>query len=153
MLVHRMTSGECRTLLARARYGRLACARADQPYIVPISLHYDIEDDSVYGFSTVGRKIRWMRDNPLVCLEVEEIVSRTEWQTVIALGRYEEVLRTGPGAALRQRAMELFGRHRDWWLPGAAKVASDEPHTVPVVYRIRLGRITGRRASAAPQSG
>lgn len=153
MLIHRLTAKECRSVLARVRHGRLACARADQPYIVPLSIYLDPEDNVVYGFSTVGQKIRWMRDNPLVCLEVEEIVSRTQWTTVVAFGRYEEISRTGPGAALRHRAMELFANQRDWWLPGTATVSPGDQHPVPVVYRIRLGRMTGRRAERPPTSG
>ena len=152
MLVHRMSPGECRGLLARARLGRLACARSEQPYVVPVSIYYDVEDDAVYGFATMGKKIRWMRDNPLVCLEVEEIVSRADWRTVVAFGRYEEILRTGPGEAQRQRALELFGRQRDWWLPAAANVAAAEPRSMPVIYRIRLTRITGRRSGARPSA-
>jgi nitroimidazol reductase NimA-like FMN-containing flavoprotein (pyridoxamine 5'-phosphate oxidase superfamily) len=145
MLVHRMTSAECRIVLERARYGRLACARFDQPYVVPISIFYDIEEDAIYGFSTVGRKIRWMRDNPLVCVEIEEIESRADWRTVVVFGRYEELLSNGPGADLRERAMQLFGRRRAWWLPGAAKLEAAEPRPMPVIYRIRIGRMTGRR--------
>ena len=146
MLVHKLTTAECRTVLAASRYGRLACARSEQPYIVPVSIYLDPDANFVYGFSTVGQKIRWMRDNPLVCLEVEQIVSRTKWTSVVAFGRYEEIPRTGPGDDLRRRATELFGKQVEWWLPGTATLSSGEQHTVPVVYRIRLGRMTGRRA-------
>lgn len=47
--------------------------RFDQPYVVPIHLSLDAERSCVYAFSTVGQKILWMRENPQVCLEVEEI--------------------------------------------------------------------------------
>jgi len=149
MLVHKLTASECREVLARARLGRLACVHSDQPYIVPVSVHFDPDDNALYGFSTLGQKIRWMRENPLVCVEVEEIVSRRHWTTVVAFGRYEEIPRTGAGAALRRRAAELFGKQSEWWLPGAATVTGAEPHPIPVVYRIRLKRVTGRRVSPA----
>ena len=90
MLVHKLTAAECREVLAKARLGRLACARANQPYVVPISVYFDPDEHVLYGFSTVGQKIRWMRENPLVCVEVEEIVSRRHWTTVVAFGRYDE---------------------------------------------------------------
>lgn len=140
-----MTAAECRTVLARVRVGRLACVREDQPYIVPVALYLDPDDDVVYGFSTVGQKIRWMRDNPLVCIEVEEIISRANWTTVIAFGWYEEIPRAGPDADVRRRATELFGTQSDWWLPGTATLSSGEQPAVPVIYRIRLGKVTGRR--------
>ena len=28
--------------------------------------------------------------NPLVCVEVDEVLSHAEWQSVVVLGRYEE---------------------------------------------------------------
>ena len=146
MIVHTLTAAECREVLARARYGRLACARSEQPYIVPVSIFFDAGDQAVYGFTTLGQKIRWMRENPRVCLEVEEVASRTRWVSVVALGRYEEIPRTGQGAELRQRATELFGKEAEWWLPGTASLSTGEQPTVPVVYRIKLGKITGRRA-------
>lgn len=145
MIVHKMTPAECRAVLARVRLGRLACVREDQPYIVPVALYLDPDDHVVYGFSTVGQKIHWMRDNPLVCIEVEEIVSRTHWATVVAFGRYEEIPRSGPGADARRRATDLFGTQVDWWLPGTATLSSGEQPTVPVIYRIRLGKVSGRR--------
>ena len=48
---------ECRAALGRVNFGRLACARDNQPYIVPIYFAYD--GHHVYGFSTPGQKIDW----------------------------------------------------------------------------------------------
>ena len=41
MLIREMTEGECRDMLNRLSFGRLACARDNQPYVVPISFAYD----------------------------------------------------------------------------------------------------------------
>ena len=43
MIIHEMTEDECRTALERVSFGRLACARDDQPYVVPIYFSYDGE--------------------------------------------------------------------------------------------------------------
>jgi nitroimidazol reductase NimA-like FMN-containing flavoprotein (pyridoxamine 5'-phosphate oxidase superfamily) len=145
MLVHTMTDADCRRVVARAHFGRLACVSGDQPYIVPVAIHLDPDEPFLYGFSTLGQKVRWMRANPRVCVEVEEIVSRKSWTTVIVFGRYQEIPRSGPGAGIRQRAALLLGKQAEWWLPGAARVSSGEEHGVPVLYRIRIGRMTGRR--------
>ena len=32
-----------------------------------------------------------MRENPKVCLEVEEIGDKSHWTTVLVIGRYEEI--------------------------------------------------------------
>ena len=92
MLIQSMTRQASMELLARAKVGRLACAHEGQPYITPMSFIY--EPGCLYSFSTVGQKITWMRANPLVCVEVEEVVNRWDWATVIVLGRYEELTKT-----------------------------------------------------------
>jgi nitroimidazol reductase NimA-like FMN-containing flavoprotein (pyridoxamine 5'-phosphate oxidase superfamily) len=145
MLVHKMTDAECRSVFARAQYGRIACVSGEQTYIVPEAIYLDPDEPFLYGFSTVGQKVRWMRANPRVCVEVEEIVSRKSWATVILFGRYQEIPRSGPGGAIRQRAAQLLGKQAEWWLPGAARLAAGDEHGVPVLYRIRIGRMTGRR--------
>lgn len=93
MLIHELTPDDCRELLARSSLGRLACARFDEPYVVPIHFSLDAERSCVYAFSTVGQEILWMRENPQVCLEVEEIPDKENWTTVLAFGRYEDSTR------------------------------------------------------------
>jgi uncharacterized protein len=145
MLIHELTAAECAALLRRINLGRLGCSRFDQPYIVPIHFSFDEGENCIYGFSTVGQKIEWMRRNPKVCLEVEEISDKDHWSTVVVVGRYEELQQTLDDADARQRAEQLFGQRREWWLPAAAKLATAERPLV-VLYRIQIDRITGRRA-------
>ncbi len=89
MLVNEMTGKECREFLARSSFGRLACTRESEPYIVPIYFVY--ESDHLYGFSTFGQKIRWMRSNPRVCVEIDEVPNHFRWKSVIVSGRYKEL--------------------------------------------------------------
>lgn len=147
MVIHELTAGECGAALERAHVGRLACARADQPYVVPISFYADLVEKCLYSFSTLGQKIDWMRGNPKVCVEVDEIVDRFHWTSVIVFGRYEEVLDSPLESHARRRAHDLLRPHEDWWLPAAGKLASGTEHHVPVVYRIHIERMTGRRAA------
>ena len=79
-------------ILKRARLGRLACARNGQPYVTPAYLAF--ESNYLYGFSSVGRKVAWMRENPLVCVEFDELVSPQNWATVIIEGKYQELPKT-----------------------------------------------------------
>ena len=59
---------------------------------VPISYSFDAARDCLYCFSAVGQKILWMRDNPKVCVQFEEIHDKDHWATVLVFGRYEELL-------------------------------------------------------------
>ena len=132
-------------MLARRNVARLACARNNQPYIVP--LHVDLEGDYLYGFATPGQKIEWMRENPLVCLEVEELDTDRRWASVVVCGHYEELPNTAEYAGPRGLAERLFQSHPMWWEPAAVPLAAHE-HRPRIVFRIRIGRMTGRRADS-----
>ena len=143
MRVHELSRAECLEVLGRAEVGRLACTRGDEPYVVPIYVAFDGTD--LYGFSTLGQKIIWMRSNPRVCLEVEEIDDGRRWTTVLAFGRYEELSRPHEERQGLETATALLAARRpEFWLPAAAKVGTQE-HASPVLYRIAIERLTGRR--------
>jgi nitroimidazol reductase NimA-like FMN-containing flavoprotein (pyridoxamine 5'-phosphate oxidase superfamily) len=144
MVVHEMTADECRAVLRRASVARLACCHGPFPYVVPISIDFD--GAHVYSYATVGQKVHWMRDNPNVCVQVDEIVDRFHWTSVLAFGRYEELPATAEHAAARERARAMFEGRPEWWQPGAAK-AGDVEHHESLVYRIVVDQLTGRRAA------
>ena len=84
MRIVAISKEECIETLERVSIGRLGCSLGDQPYVVPVAFSY--ESDSIYIFSTVGKKINWMRQNPKVCLQVDEIGNRRNWLSVIVTG-------------------------------------------------------------------
>ena len=144
MVIQEMTEQECRAMLGGRRVARLACAKNDQPYIVPI--HVDLDGEFLYGFAVLGQKINWMRQNPLVCLEIDDLTTDWHWTSVVVFGHYEELPPTPAYESERSVAERLFQRHPAWWEPASIPVGTHEPHT-PIVFRIRIGRVTGRRAT------
>lgn len=146
MRIYELNAAECEEILARSDVARLACSRHDQPYIVPIHFSFDTARKCLYAFSTVGQKIDWMRQNPKVCVEIEDIADKNHWTTVLAFGRYEELSDSAADRAARNAAEQLFSKRPEWWLPAAAKVGPHEHHAM-VIYRIQVDRMTGRRAS------
>jgi len=146
VLIQELTRQASLDLLARTRFGRLACAQGTQPYVVPFYFVYD--NDCLYSFSTVGQKIEWMRANPLVCVEVDEVMSPEQWMSVIVFGRYEELLDTPEYQGARAFPHTLLKRHAVWWEPAYAKTIlhGTQRPLVPVVYRIHGLQITGHRA-------
>ena len=144
MLIQELNHDQCGEVLARSTLGRLACARFDQPYMVPIHFSFDAERNCVYAFSMVGQKVHWMRENPKVCLEIEEFDGKDSWMTVVAIGRYEEIHQNPDEGEARRRAQALFMARSEWWLPAAAKLP-DREHSDVVVFRIQIDRLTGRR--------
>ena len=150
MTIHELTTAQCEEFLTQALIGRLSCAKANQPYIVPVSLYFDSEEKCLYSFSTVGKKIQWMRDNPKVCVEVDDITDQFHWTTVLVTGRYQEIGDLEGERRTRQRVLALFQQRAQWWLPAAARLASGEEHSAPVVFRIQIASLSGRRAARAP---
>src|SRR5688572_18729919 len=102
---------------------------------------------SLYSFSTMGQKIRWMRDNPNVCVELDEIDDRLHWTTVIVNGIYEEIRDAPDAARVQERARKIFQNQPHWWLPGIATLPKEKGHDSPVVFRIRVATMSGRRTS------
>ena len=143
MVIPELADDECRSVLRRNHLARIACARRDQPYVVPIQ--FDFDGEHLYFFATLGQKIIWMRDNHRVCVEVEDVDDKFHWCTVLVFGQYEE-LRGAEHEEAKRHAQQLFSRRDEWWQPGAARFPGPEHH-VPVVFRVRPDRITGRRAA------
>jgi nitroimidazol reductase NimA-like FMN-containing flavoprotein (pyridoxamine 5'-phosphate oxidase superfamily) len=150
VLIDEISEQESLSLLARARLGRLACAHGLQPYIVPFYFAY--HHNYIYSFSTLGQKIDWMRANPLVCVEVDEVMSPCEWESVIVFGEYEELEDAPESRVDREFAYKLLGQRAKWWEPGYAKTIlhGKERPLEPIFYRIYVVRVTGRRAILEP---
>jgi nitroimidazol reductase NimA-like FMN-containing flavoprotein (pyridoxamine 5'-phosphate oxidase superfamily) len=147
MLIRELSRDECIALLARNRLAHVACALEGQPYVVPLNFAYD--DESIYAFSTVGRKIDWMRQNERVCVEVDELTSSEQWASVIVLGRFKELVDVPKLQGARAHAYRVLSRYAGWWSHAYLRVSGD--HEVraldPVYYRISIDEITGRRAT------
>ena len=183
MFIQEMSEKDCFSTLTRARLGRLACAHDNQPYVVPIYFVYEgpYLYGFLYGFTTLGLKVEWMRSNPLVCVELDVMENSDEWTSIVIFGRYEELpellgtpernqdqgrgphepslpmvrstsVSSTPGQQARLHAHELLQQHAEWWEPGCASRTHhnpDQPLTL-IFYRIRIDRITGRRATRSP---
>jgi nitroimidazol reductase NimA-like FMN-containing flavoprotein (pyridoxamine 5'-phosphate oxidase superfamily) len=151
MLVSEMGRQESSDILARVGFGRLACAHENQPYIVPIYFAY--EPDHLYGFATMGQKIEWMRLNPLVCVEVDEIHSDVDRTSIVVKGRYEELPEKPEYySKMRRQAQALLEKRCMWWQSGfaAAQTRGQLSRDIPVFYCIHIEEITGHRASSGP---
>ncbi|HEX8098233.1 MAG TPA: pyridoxamine 5'-phosphate oxidase family protein [Pyrinomonadaceae bacterium] len=141
--VEEMSAEEARDLLRGARFGHLACAHENRPYVVPMNYAYDGE--AVYFFTTEGTKTGYIEGNPEVCLQVEDVRDAHHWRSVIVRGRAER-MREGQGM---ERAMQIITQSNPALAPAIEITRADDnsPHAV-AVYRIRPDSIDGRKTAA-----
>jgi nitroimidazol reductase NimA-like FMN-containing flavoprotein (pyridoxamine 5'-phosphate oxidase superfamily) len=146
MIIEEMSKSDCLRTLADARFGRLGCARENQPYVVPI--YFAFRDPYLYSFTTLGQKVQWMRANPLVCVELDEVDDCDKWTSIVIFGRYQELPDNPEWNQERLRAHTLLQEHIGWWEPGCAGRAQLSPkqELEPVFFRIHIRDVTGRRA-------
>jgi hypothetical protein len=144
MRIIAMSQQECRELLTRVSIGRLGCSLDDQPYVVPVGFSY--EPDYIYIFSTLGKKIKWMRQNPKVCLEADEIGNRSNWLSVIVTGTYLE-LREPQYTAQLEHALEQLEQYSEWWRNPLAqrREQTSDLSIETVFFRIDIGSMSGLR--------
>ncbi len=145
-MIGELTDKESLKFLANCRFGSLGCTADDDIYVVPIS--FAIDGDRLIGQTKLGRKIEMMRQNSWVCVESHEVKSISNWKSVIAWGRFEEL--TGSAAN------DAMARLIDHFSPMMEKRGSnrspreitprlpDGSPQVDLVYCIHLDLITGR---------
>ncbi len=175
MMIREMSREECLRTLAAARLAKLASAHENQPYVVPVYLSYrehSTGESYLYGFTTLGQKVLWMRANPLVCVEVDNVTAYDQWITVIATGRYKELPAPPPSdiapgrlpeqsnnrpdeldaEARDNQAWQTLSPHPMWQEPGTTAWTSRPHHDpaqplIPIYYRIKIDHVTGHQAT------
>ena len=132
--IHVLPEAAIEALLRSAIVGRIACCDhqpggGGRPYLVPLAYGYD--GTAVYAHSGPGRKLRIMRAQPLVTIEVDQAEAADRWRSVVAEGTFEELTES----TTRDRALRLI-------YPPPTAVPPLGPETV--VFRIRLTAKSGR---------
>lgn len=132
-----LSHDEIEDFLRGQRIARLGCHAAGETYVVPVIYAY--EDGAVVTVTTEGRKTAMLRENPRVCVEVDEYDAdkRGSWRSVIAHGSSEELAGDEIEAALsllRERFSRTSGREA-----GPRPLGEGT-----VVLRIRLEDLSGR---------
>jgi len=151
MEINEMTGEECSAFLKHASLGRLGCSHENQPYVVPI--RFAADGGYIYVFSTFGQKVKWMRSNPKVCVQTDEIKGQEDWVSVIVNGEYEE-LPEPRYTDERKRASLLLSKQYQWWLNalGTRQMKAGDSPIEPLFFRIRIESMTGLRAAGEKQA-
>ena len=135
-MIGELTAAEIDEILRRQRIGRIGSESVGHVQIIPIVYGYD--GSAIYGHSHFGRKIQYMRGNPEVCFEVEEVADPSEWRVIVLTGEYEELHH----AAERDHALGLI-RTQAGGGPFSEATYAEDPSDL-VIYRIRITDRFGR---------
>jgi uncharacterized protein len=147
--VEEMRDSEIQGLLGRINYGHLACARDNQPYVVPV--HYAYDNPNIYIYTTEGKKAEIIRDNPKVCLQVEDVADNGNWQSVIVMGEAEQITTIKE----REEIVQLIRDVNPTLTPALSIRWMDNwvRENVEVLFRIVPRMITGRYGSLIKVKG
>jgi hypothetical protein len=87
-----------------------------------------------------------MRGNPKVCVQVDDLKGRSDWVSVIAKGRYEE-LDEPRFADERNHARKLLEKHHHWWINALAerRTQLSDQEIKPIFFRVKIDTLTGLR--------
>ena len=88
-MVGELSQEECIRVLSENSLGRLASQADGEVYLIPLGFAWDGQRP-VFETS-MGKKIEMMRSNPRVCFQTDQIVSATEWKSVIVFGTFTEL--------------------------------------------------------------
>ncbi|HYY97719.1 MAG TPA: pyridoxamine 5'-phosphate oxidase family protein [Pyrinomonadaceae bacterium] len=138
-MITRMSEEEARALLRAGRLARLGCIAEGYPYVVPVN--YAFNGEFVFSHSLPGLKVDAMRAFPRVCLQVDEVRGQTRWKSALAFGTFEELKDEGE----RERALNLLLSLFPQLTPVESLITADAGAPAPVVYRVRVERVTGIR--------
>lgn len=111
-------------------------------------IYFVYEPDHLYGFTTEGQKVDWMRTNPKVCVEIDEITNHFQWTSVVLYGRYRELPDHPHYAEERDHARKLLESRSLWWQTAFAsrQLKSGDDLISPLFYCIEIDSVFGYRA-------
>jgi nitroimidazol reductase NimA-like FMN-containing flavoprotein (pyridoxamine 5'-phosphate oxidase superfamily) len=146
-MLRELNNTQIEDLLKDQVIGRIGCHSAETMYVVPV--HYVYDGTNIYCHSAQGMKIDMMRQNPQVCFEVDKIKDVTNWQSVIAWGKFEEITDMDERQTVLQK---LDDRITPYIMDdsvtrehGFVDEESDVGTTVELImYKIVLSKKTGR---------
>lgn len=126
--------------------GRIGCHADNRSYVVPVTYAYD--GTYIYGHTKEGLKIDMMRKNPNVCFEADVMENMSNWRSVIAWGKFEELKTPEKRKAGMKILMDTVMPLMTGETTISHAMSDSHPKTIEamkgVVYRIKLIEKTGR---------
>ncbi|MDO7171111.1 pyridoxamine 5'-phosphate oxidase family protein [Mariniflexile sp. AS56] len=148
-MIQNIEEKEMRFILENNYVGQLGYVYQNRPFVVPITYYFDKERNAVICYSGDGHKMKAMRKNKDVCLQISDINTVNDWKSVLVHGKFEQQFGSNAKACLHQFSlgvkdliMEKEKAVLDFIHEFSSKV-SDEGHAV--VFLIEIEEMTGKK--------
>jgi nitroimidazol reductase NimA-like FMN-containing flavoprotein (pyridoxamine 5'-phosphate oxidase superfamily) len=145
-MIGQLTNEQIDTLLISCVVGHLGCCSDNTPYVIPIAYAYD--GIYIYSHAREGTKIDFMRKNPQVCLEIDQIDNLSNWRSVMVWGSFEELKGEAAETAMQLLKNRLYPLKTSFYSQSLWELTAKErgytKETKEVLYRIRITQKTGR---------
>lgn len=152
-MIANLNSNEIEEVLRTQLVGRLGCHADHRTYVVPISYAYD--GTYIYAHTYEGLKMNFIRKNPQVCFQVDDISNMANWKSVIAWGSAEELTdidgRNEAFEKLSARVLPFISSETTHLSPGWP-FSSGVQSVGGIFFRILLKEKTGRFEQSHPPS-
>ncbi len=147
-MIRTLNESERLKLLETNYIGNLSYIYRGRPFIAPITYYYNKQNNVIIGYSSEGHKIRAMRKNTNICLNVTEIDSVNSWISVLVQGVFIEITGSEAKAKLHKFSLGVKDliirkeqRELDFISEFSSKIYNDD---LPVVFIIQIDEITGK---------
>jgi uncharacterized protein len=144
--IDEMSSKEILELLSQVGYGHLGFIHEGKPCVMP--MHYYLDGQEIYLFTTIGMKTHDIDVVPEVCLQVEHVISDPlHWRSAIVMGSAHRLTEQ----AEIDRAMKFIKAHNPTLSPALNRTWIDSWGRAEViaVYRIEPSEMSGRTTDGA----
>jgi nitroimidazol reductase NimA-like FMN-containing flavoprotein (pyridoxamine 5'-phosphate oxidase superfamily) len=148
-MIKNLEDKEMKFILENNYIGHLSYIYQNKPYVVPITYYYDKPSNAIIGYSSEGHKIKAMRENSAVSLQVSEISTVNNWKSILVHGKFEQHFGSNAKAYLhafslgvKDVIMEKERTKLDFLSEFSSKIYKGES---PVVYLIKIENITGKK--------
>ena len=147
-MIRTLDKDERLKLLETNYIGNLSYIYRNRPFIAPITYFFDKENNEIIGYSAEGHKVKAMRQNNNVCLNVSEVDYVDDWKSVLAQGVFVELKGSGAKAKLHEfslgiKHLIITKEHRklDFISQFSSKIYKGN---LPVVFVIKVEEVTGK---------
>ena len=141
-----LTKSEITGILQSQNIGRLGCTDGKHPYVIPITYFFD--GKQIYCQSEEGKKIKIMRKNANVCMQIDIVNSMRSYKSILIYGKFEELKNEEAGQAstlLEENIFVIMTRSRVHKFEHQEKSEIEDRHRIKLItFRINITEMTGR---------